>query len=131
MQLGDQFIIIQASGTISGTFAGPGYVFLGNGEEVHRHGHRLTNQVILTHGAGGRRGQPWPLNPNDGSTNPSVYGQNITYVVTVTPADVGGPAIPTGDTVTFTFDGVTYSPVPLNANGQAVFNPQAAAVGAR
>ena len=55
------------------------------------------------------------------SVNPSTYGQNVTFTVTVTtPAGVGAP---TG-TVTFTVDGnqAAAQTVSLNASGQASFS---------
>jgi autotransporter-associated beta strand protein len=59
------------------------------------------------------------------STNPSIYGQKITYTAIVTP-EGGAGAIPGGDSVTFTFDGVSYPAVPLNSQNHATFDPQQA-----
>jgi probable HAF family extracellular repeat protein len=49
------------------------------------------------------------------SLNPSIYGQSVTMIATVT---TSGPTIPTG-TVSFKWDSSGWGPVTLNANGVA------------
>jgi hypothetical protein len=59
------------------------------------------------------------------SVNPAIFGQPITFAVTVSTTE--SPDVPTG-TVTFTVDGVSQPPVSL-ANGQASFTTSSLGVG--
>jgi hypothetical protein len=63
-------------------------------------------------------------------TNPSAFGQSVTFTATVV-AVAPGAGIPTGN-IQFTVDGVNVgAPVALNASGQATFTSTTLAVGTR
>jgi autotransporter-associated beta strand protein len=130
VNLGDTFTIIQTTGgTVHNKFAEP---FSPNTAFVA--GQKFTvdysdpTKVVL------RRVKDTATVTITSSANPSVYGQQVLFTATVTP-EPGAVAIPTTttDTVTFTFDGVTYSPEFLTANpdgsAYAVFDPLAATGG--
>ena len=61
--------------------------------------------------------------------NPSVYGQNITFVATVS-AMSPGAGTPNGGQVTFAVNGVNQSPVTVNSNEQASITISGLAAGA-
>jgi autotransporter-associated beta strand protein len=120
--LSDTFTIIQTTGgTVHGTFAAFDHVFL-NGLKFLIDYSDPTKVVLQRVKADARVSVV-------SSVNPAVYGQPVLYTATVTPVDGDAPAVPTSDTVTFTFDGVSYPAVNVNAMGQAVFDPQAATGG--
>jgi autotransporter-associated beta strand protein len=109
-------IITTTGGLVSGTFANaaPGQIITLGGQ---KYGVNYTGtQVVLT--AAPKNSALIGLTS---SANPSSFGQNVTFTATVTPA-VGAPPIPTGDTVTFTIDGVTKGTITLNASGQATLD---------
>ncbi len=124
VQLGDRFTVITTTGgTVHGRFAepfGPNVVFI--------QGHKFTvdysdpTAVVLA------KVKADATVAVSSSANPSTFGQPVLFTATITPEPGAGP-VPTTDTVTFTLDGVTYPAVPVNANGQAVFDPQAATGG--
>jgi autotransporter-associated beta strand protein len=120
VRVGDRFTIIQTTGgTIKGTFATGNTVVLGGFKfdiDISDPTRVVLQRVLAD-----------TTTTVTSSLNPGVFGQNVLYTATVTP-EAGTGIIPTTDTVTFTFDGVTYPPVPLQ-NGQAVFDPQAATGG--
>lgn len=60
------------------------------------------------------------------SSNPSVFGQNVTFIATVNPVAPGG-GTPTG-TVIFTIDGIAQGPLTLSGT-TAYFNTSALSVG--
>jgi autotransporter-associated beta strand protein len=120
--IGDTFIIINVSGTLSGTFAQGNTVFIA-GQKFSITYNNPVGTVVLT-----RALQSATVGVVS-SANPAVFGQPVTYTATVTPEPGTGP-IPPGDTVTFTFDGVSYPAQTLNSSSQAVFDPQVATGGA-
>jgi hypothetical protein len=61
------------------------------------------------------------------SVNPSVFGQAVTYIATVSAA-APGSGIPSGS-VTFVIDGQSQAPVQLNASGQASLTLSSLSVG--
>lgn len=117
----DEFTIIQTTGgTVQGTFNEPfvaGAVYLGGIK--FNIDYSDNTKVVL------RRVRATATVQIASSANPSVYGQAVTYTVTMDPEDGAGP-VPTTTTVTFVFDGNSYGPVNVDSNGQATFNPQTA-----
>src|SRR5207245_8461126 len=109
-----------AGGTVSGSFAQADKVFLAG--KKFSIDYSDPTKVVIT------RVKADAAVSVLSTANPAVYGQAITYTAIVTP-ESGAPAVPTTDTVTFTFDGVSYPPVNVNASGQATFDPQSATGG--
>jgi autotransporter-associated beta strand protein len=117
--IGDRFTIIQVSGgTLSGTFAQGGTVFIGGQKFIVGYNYTLGTVVLQ------RVLASTTVNIKS-SDNPSPYGEAIQFTVSVVP-EAGGGAVPPSDTVTFIFDGTNYGATTLNANGQAIFDPQVA-----
>jgi autotransporter-associated beta strand protein len=119
VQVGDTITIIQATGNVNGAFnTGTGsssIAFIG--------GEKFTVQynpqsVVLTHLLASITSMT--LTPSVASP---VFGQPITFTITLTPEPGAGP-VPNGEPVTVTLDGNTYT-VPL-FNDVAVFDPVAA-----
>ncbi len=126
--IGNTFTIIQTTnGTVSGHFFqqfSPNTVFFNGRKFTVQYINNTVNhtgQVILT------RSLDTATVSMSALTNPSVYGQDVTFTATVVP-EPGGGALPTTDTITFTVSqGATtlYTTVPginIGANDQAIFD---------
>ena len=106
MKVGDTFTIVRTGGgNVTGRFAepfGPNVAFIaGNKFQVD---YRNPTQVVLRHVLADATVSL------SSSANPSSFGQAVLFTATVTP-EAGAAPVPTSDTVTFTFDGVTYPAV--------------------
>ncbi|MFO0880150.1 MAG: Ig-like domain repeat protein [Gemmataceae bacterium] len=116
--IGDSFTIITATGGVSGQFVQGNTVFI-DGKKfsvVYN-----PNNVILTR----IKADVNMVLVSSTAGNQSVYGQDVTFTVTVTPETGAGPLPLVGDTVTFTLDGVYVKP-PQNLTtspGTASMNP--------
>src|SRR5439155_1283824 len=124
VHIGDRFTIITtAGGLVSGHFAedfGADIAFVGRLKVTVDYSD--PTKVVLT------RIKNAATVALSSSAPSAVYGQQVLFTATVTP-EPGAGAIPTTDTVTFTLDGVAYPPITVDANGSAVFDPQAATGG--
>jgi autotransporter-associated beta strand protein len=119
--VGDKFTIIQISGgTLVGAFTQGGTVYLDGNKFTVKYDY-TNGKVILEKVLASATLTVAP------SVTAPVYGQAVTFTATLKP-ETG--AIPTTDTVSFTFDGVTYPAINVDATGKAVFDPQTATGGA-
>ncbi len=110
--IGDSFVIITATGGVTGEFDVGNVVFIDGKKFSIAY---LPNSVVIT------RIKADVVMQLTSSSNPSVYGQPVTFTVTVTPEPGAGPLPGTG-TVTFTLDGIQVPDKPL-VNNQAVLDP--------
>lgn len=128
IQVGDQFTILRATGTITGLFDG---IIEGtrnpivNGGTVFLNGQKFTvryfaNRIVLT-----RELAVFTSITMTVDNNPSVYGQEVTYRVIADP-EPGASLMTANPVVTFNLDGSLYTQsVAMNqTTGIATFTPQ-------
>lgn len=120
--VGDSFVIIQATGNISGTFAQGGddaTVFISGFKftiDIDNSG--ATKKVTLIHAASAT------TTTVTSSQNPSVYGEDVTFTAAVT-SEQGGPA---SGTVDFIVDGTTVANDVALAGGIATYSSDSLSV---
>lgn len=112
--IGDSFTIITATGLVTGQFEQGGVVFIDGKKYTIQYNDQ---SVVIT------RIKAEVVMQLASSSNPSVYGQPVTFTITVTPEPGAGP-LPGPDTVTFTLDGIGVPDKTL-VSGQAVLDPVA------
>ncbi|MFO0880161.1 MAG: Ig-like domain repeat protein [Gemmataceae bacterium] len=111
--VGNSFTIIQTTGTVFGQFVQGTTTFIDGRKYQIQYN---TNSVVLTRI---KSDVNMTLTP---SNNPSVYGEQVTYTVTVTP-EAGSGSVPSGNQLQITFNGTTYPAVSVGS-GTVVFDPQ-------
>lgn len=131
IQVGDQFTILQTTGSLTGLFdgiIGATRAPIPHGGTVYLNGQKFivtydfvsaVKTVVLT-----RQLAVFTNFTIVADYNASVYGQEVTYTVTATP-EAGASLATSAPLITFTLDSGFYThPVFLNASGVATYSPQ-------
>jgi autotransporter-associated beta strand protein len=121
--IGSQFVIITATGGITGKFAEPygaGLAYIGGAEFSVDYSN--PTEVVVT-----RLKASTTVNLVS-SSNPSVFGAAVTFTATAVPSGAGG-GTPTG-TISFILDNTPQGAVTLNGSAQASFTATGLGLGA-